>query len=287
MIGHRWKALLGLALLAASPWQAGQPHWYQEIAPFRVIGGVYYVGSEGLAAWLIPTSKGHILLDSGTPENATLVERNIATLGYKLSDVKILLNSHAHFDHAGGHAALKVRSGALVYASLGDKEALERGVYIGSEDDASLAMPPVTVDRIVRDGQAVTLGGVTLRAVLTPGHSPGCTSWLMRVQEARRMHTAFFFCSATVAANRLAPRPQYPGIIEDYRKTFKRLRTIKADVFLGAHGEFFDLDRKRAAIGKGGPNPFIVPGEMRSVTSEMEEAFERTLARQQAQVSAK
>jgi len=261
--------------------------WSQPTEPFHVIDNVYYVGTEGLSAWLITTPKGLILLDVGLPGNADIVEKNIVKLGYRLSDVKILLNSHAHFDHSGGLAKVKADTGAQLMASEGDREALEKGVYVGSENIHAMDFPAVKVDRVVGDGDKVELGGVTLTAVMTPGHSKGCTGYLLPVKDAGVAHTAFFFCSASVAANRLAansqyPGPQYPGIVADYRRTFAKLKTIKADVYLAPHAEFFDLDGKRARIAPGKPNPFIDDGELARAIPPFEKAFDAALAAQEA-----
>ncbi len=255
-------------------------NWTDTITPFRVIDNVYYVGSAGLSAWLITTPTGHILLDVGLPQNASLVERNIRTLGFQLADVKILLNTHAHDDHAGGLAQLKRTTGASLYAMAGDRRALERGVYAGSEDVRDLLFPGVSVDHVLRDRSTVTLGGVTLTAHHTPGHSAGCTTWTMPVSDAGASHTAVFFCSASVAANRLAPRPQCPGIVRDYPRTFARLRTLASDVLLAPHAEQFDLIAKRARMVAGQPNPFIVPGELEELTAAMEATFVKELRRQ-------
>ncbi len=262
------------------------PKWVQPAKPFHVIDQVYYVGTEGLSAWLIKTPKGLILLDVGMPENAVLVEDNIRALGFKLGDVKILLNSHAHFDHSGGLAKLKADTGAQMIASAGDAYALEHGVYPGSEGQHYLDFPPVKVDRVIADGDVVDLGGVRLTAVLTPGHSAGCTGYLLPVTDKGVAHTAFFFCSASVAANRLAPNaqypgPQYPGIVDDYRRTFARLKTLHPDVLLAPHAEFFDLAAKRSHI-KDARNPFIVSGELDRLTADMEADFDRQLAKQSA-----
>jgi len=276
------KTLIAGALMALAAGAAhAQANWAKPYAPFRVIDNVYYVGSEGLSAWLIKTPKGLILLDVGVPANADMVEANIKTLGFKVSDVKILLNSHAHFDHSGGLAKLKADSGAQLYASAGDQKALETGTYPGWEDRKDLNFPPVKVDRVLKDGDAVSLGGTTLTVVATPGHSAGCTSYLLPVTDAGVKHTAFFFCSASVALNRLAPNPQYPGIVADYRKTFARLKTIDADVFLAPHAEMFGLAAKRAKLAPGQPNPFVEPGEVHKVADAFEKAFDATLAKQE------
>ena len=279
----RATVVIALSLGSALVCQAQSPAaWTDTIAPFRVIDNVYYVGSAGLTAWLITTPKGHILLDVGLPQNAAMVERNIRRLGFRLRDVKIILNSHAHFDHSGGIAALKRSTGARLFASAGDREALERGVYIGSEDHTEFNFPPVHVDSLIADTGTVTLGGVTLTANITPGHTAGCTSWTLPVMSDGARHTAVFFCSASVAFNRLAPKAQYPGIVDDYRRSFARFRTIDADVFFAAHSELFDLRGKRARIAAGGENPFIDAGALQRTVAEFEADFDKELARQRA-----
>ena len=183
------------------------------------------------------------------PQIATQIEKQYQDAGLSPpKDVRILLNSHAHFDHSGGLAKLKADTGATLMASAGDRYALEKGVYPGSENVTAFDFPPVKVDRAVKDGDTLSLGGVTLTANITPGHTRGCTSWTMPVVDARPATTAFFFCSATVAANRLAPNPQYPGIIDDYRGTFALLKTMNADIYLAPHSEFFDMAGKRAKL---------------------------------------
>ncbi|WP_295639247.1 subclass B3 metallo-beta-lactamase [Novosphingobium sp.] len=275
-----FAASLLVAFGVAGPATAAPAAWTQPMAPFQVIDNVYYVGSAGIAAWIIKTPAGLILLDAGMPEYVPTVEANIRTLGFKLSDVKILLNSHAHFDHSGGLARIKADTGAKLIASEGDRLALERGVYPGWEQDHSLDAPPVKVDRVVADGGTVALGGVKLTAMITPGHSAGCTNYLLTVRDQGAAHTVFFFCSASVAANRLVPNPQYPGIVADYRRTFARLKTVRADVFLAPHAEFYDLAGKRGRLRNPGPNPFIVPGEMQKLVAAMEQGFVKALAEQ-------
>ena len=270
------------ALVATSPAAIKHPDWVRPIKPFLVIDNVYYVGSADIASWLIKTPKGLILLDAGMPEYAPTVEANIRTLGFRPSNIKIMLISHAHFDHSGGLARIKADTGARLIASAGDRYALEHGVNPGAEDDHSYDAPPVKVDALIADGGKVSLGGVTLTAVLTPGHTAGCTNYLLPVRDAGRHHTVFFFCSASIAGNRLVPHPQYPGIVADYRRTFRRLKSIKADVFLAPHAEFFDHDKKLALVGKPGANPFIVPGELQRVANDLDRGFRRELVTQTA-----
>jgi metallo-beta-lactamase class B len=283
------KAILSAALAAvaiAGPAASQSPaSWTEVIEPFRVMGNTWFVGTAGLGMYLITTPEGHILIDAGLPETAEIVEANIEKLGFEVGDVKILLNSHAHFDHSGGLAKVKADTGARLIASEGDRYALEKGVYPGSEDVAAMGAPPVVVDEIVADGGTVSLGGVTLTAHITPGHTQGCTTWTWPVTDARGgEHTAVNFCSASVAANRLAPDPQYPGIVEDYRTTFAKVKTFDGDVFLAPHGEFFRLAEKRALINEDGDNPFVEPGAFHAFVAGQERAFEAELARQQEAV---
>lgn len=262
-------------------WAVGNPEWVAPVAPFRIIGPVYYVGSAELASFLIRTDDGFILLDGGLPDNAPMIAESIAKVGFDLRDVKILLNSHAHFDHSGGLSALKSASGATLIASEGDRSALEGGFYLGSEDNASFSAPPVKVDRTIADGESVTLGGVTMTARLTPGHSRGCTSWTMRVREGAQEYGALFFCSATVAANRLVGPPQYEGIVEDYRRTFAITKDWRPDVFLAAHASFFDMEAKRQKLLAGDPLAFVDRETFPKLRERMAADFERQLAAQQ------
>lgn len=254
--------------------------WNAPFPPFTVIGNIHYVGSATVSAFLITTPEGHVLLDGVMPQTAPQIAANIEALGYRIQDVKILLNSHAHIDHAGGLAGLQRRSGARMIASAADRATLERG-DIGYGPSRGLRFPPIRVDRVIGDGETVTLGAVTLTAHLTPGHTAGCTSWSMPVTGADgARHTAFFHCSATVAGQSLAPEA-YPGVVADFRSTFARVRALKADVFLGNHDTFFGLHEKRARQIAGGANAFVDPGALQAFNADLEAAFETELARQQ------
>jgi metallo-beta-lactamase class B len=256
--------------------------WNRPAEPFHIIDNVYYVGTSGLASYLFKTQDGLIVLDGALPESAPLIEASIQKLGFKLSDVKIILNSHAHFDHSGGLAQLKEDTGARLYAMEGDVSALEGGFYLGSESEKTKSAPPVKVDQVLRDGDTVSLGGVTLKAYLTPGHTRGCTSWGATVHDQGQPYELLVFCSASVAANRITPPLQYPGIVEAYRKTFARAKAMKVDIFLAPHPEFFDMVGKRAKLKDGAPNPFINPGEFKPFVEMMEAAFEKILAERTA-----
>lgn len=278
------KGWIGAGLAAAvmatsAPAAAQGNNWNTPTEPFHVIDNVWYVGTEGLSAFLFVTPEGHILLDGATPQGAPMIEANIAKLGFKLSDVKVLLNSHAHFDHSGGLAQLKTDTGAPLYAMEGDVSALEGGFYLGSENVHAMDAPPVKVDRVLHDGDTVKLGGFTLTAHLTPGHSRGCTSWGATLHDGGKAYEALVFCSATVAANRITHPEQYEGIVADYRSTFVKTKAMKVDIPLAPHPEFFQLLEKsaKAKADPKAPNPFIEPGAFGPFIAKLETAFETTL----------
>jgi metallo-beta-lactamase class B len=275
-------SLLMLAALHCVPAaaQSQRENWNKPSEPFKVIGNIHYVGTAGLSSFLITTARGHILLDAALPESVPLIEANIKALGFKLTDIKYLLNSHAHFDHSGGLAQLKQATGAKLVASEGDRSALEGGFYLGFEDRDALKAPPVKVDRVVRDGETLELGGTVLTVNLTPGHTRGCTSWSMPVSERGKTLRVLFFCSSSVALNQLAPE-QYPGIVADYQQTFAKARKLPVDVFLAPHPEFFALDEKRARLAPDAANPFIDAQEFAAFIARSQTDFERQLAAQQ------
>ena len=268
---------------AREEWRA----WNQPVEPFRIFGPLYYVGASDIAAYAIATPEGLIVLDGGFPETAPLIEKNLATLGFGIGDVKILLNSHAHFDHAGGLAELVAKSGATVVASERDAPQLEaggRGDFAWGDD---ATFPPVKVGRRVRDRETVTLGGVTLTAQVTAGHTKGCTSWSARFEQAGVARDAVFVCSVSVpdpAAYRLADNPRYPEIARDYEASFVRLRELPCDLFLAAHGSLFDLagKSKRRAMGLGLRDPFVDPQGYRDYLDRAEAAFRQALAEARA-----
>ena len=267
--------------------------WNAPSEPFKIIDNVYYVGTAGLSSFLVTSPSGHVLIDTGLPEANPLIKANIEKLGFKLADIKYLLNSHAHLDHTGGLAELKKDTGAQMVASAGDKPLLEGGYYPGQEDTEALKFPPVKVDRVIGQGDKITIPDLvgkgkakrdlTLTAHMTPGHSPGCTTWTTVAREKKWNHTVVFFCSATVALNKLVGKPTYPGIVDDYKKTFQASKGIIADVFLAPHPEMFKMEDKRPQIGKyAGVNPFIKAGEFHAFVRDAEKAFNEGLAKQRA-----
>lgn len=256
--------------------------WTAPFPPFQLIGNIYYVGTDGIAVYVIKTSDGLILLDTGVPQSTGMIKDNIAKLGLKVGDIKYILNSHAHFDHTGGFAEMKKDTGAQLIAGLRDKPLLETGTYPGDEQNRDIGFPPVKVDRTVTEGDKVTLGDTTLTAHATPGHSPGCTSWEMTVKDGNQDRQVLFFCSGTVALNRLVGNPTHAGIVDDYKSTYAKIKTMKIDVLLGPHPEVYGMQAKRAQMKDGAPNPFVQPGELASYAATLEADFDKALAKQTA-----
>jgi metallo-beta-lactamase class B len=276
-------SLIAGAVMAQTP-----ASWTAPTEPFKVAENLYYVGTEGLSAWLLTGDQGHVLIDGAMPTSGGPILASIRKLGFKPTDVKVILNTHAHFDHSGGLAELKTATGAKLAAAQGDVSALESGKYIGSEDVAAFDTPPVKVDRVLKDGDKVTVGSITLTANVTPGHTRGCTTWTFPLKVDGQVRQALLYCSTSVAANRLVSKekgPQYPGIVADYEKSFARLKAMKADVFLAPHAEQMGLAAKRAKLAQGGPNPFVNPQELQAVVTASEAAFRRDLAKQQQELA--
>jgi metallo-beta-lactamase class B len=262
------------------------PKWTAPFAPFQLIGNIYYVGTDGIAVYVIKTSEGLILMDTAVPQSTGMIKDNIAKLGFKVADIKYILNSHAHFDHTGGFAEIKKDTGAQLVAGERDKPLLESGTYPGDEQDTDIGFPPVKVDRAVKEGEKVTLGDTTLTAHAMPGHTPGCTSWEMTVKDGDQDRDVLFFCSGTVALNRLVGEPTYPGIADDYRSTFAKAKAMKPDVLLGPHPEVYGMQDKRAHMKDGAPNPFVKPGELATYVAGLEQDFDKQLAKQTAALKA-
>jgi metallo-beta-lactamase class B len=247
----------------------------QPVEPFRIIRNIYYVGASDVTAYLIATPKGHILIDGGFVETAPMILANVKKLGFDPHDIRILLNSHAHFDHAGGLAALKSATGATFIASEGDAPLLARGGKDDPQFGDIFPFPRVTPDKLARDGDHVALGGVILTAHITPGHTRGCTTWTTTVRERGHTYDVVFVGSPSAPSQyKLLGNPRYPDAVDDYRRTFATLKSLPCDVFLGSHGSFFDLAGKMKRLGEK-PNPFIDPDGYKKFVTDMEAAFER------------
>jgi len=273
--------LVALAALAKAQADPTSRSWNKPVPPFRIVGNLYYVGAIEIGSFLITTRKGHILLDGGFVETAPQIEQNVAQLGFKLEDVKILLNSHAHFDHAGGLAELKQKTGAKLIASERDAELLRNGGHGDFRFGDTLPFPPVQVDQIIGDGEPIQLGGQELIALLTPGHTKGNTTWTTKVSDGAKSYDVVFAGSPTALDYQLVGKESYPGIASDFEKTFAVLKKLPCDIFLSDHGSFFSFEQKRERLARSeNPNPFIDPDGYRRFVIQYEKEFHDKLEAQ-------
>ncbi len=288
MLPPEWKTWLLLVLLlpATCLRAADNPEWTTPIAPFQIADNLYYVGSKDLASYLVVTPKGDILINSSLESSPPLIRRSMEQLGFHFKDIKILLISHAHYDHDAGSAKIKRLTGASYMVMDGDVAVVESG---GAKDFQypKDTYPAAKVDRVLHDGDEVRLGGVGLVAHKTPGHTRGCTTWTMRTSLGGQLRNVVIVGSWNVNTGyRLVDRPgqpaSYPGIARDFARTFVVLRGLPCDVFLGAHGVYFDmlekLDRARAGAGN---SVWIDPQGYRDAVADRQQAFETELKRQQ------
>jgi len=263
-----------IVLLPVAAGAQANPDWHRAIPGFKIAGNLYYVGTADLAAYLIATPQGNILINGNFKQDVPAIRKSIEGLGFKYADTKILLISHAHGDHDEGIGLIKSDTGARLMVMDADVAAVE---------SAAPGRPGAKVDRILHDRDTVDLGGSTLTARLTPGHTPGCTTWTMQVAESGRTLNAVIVGSPNVNAGYvLVNNRSYPQIASDYVKTFALLKTTPADLFLGAHGAYFNLKDKLPRMG-GAINPFIDPAGYRAYVAEREQAFEKELAKQTAE----
>jgi len=254
----------------------------------RVIGNVYHVGSKDLASYLITTPEGHILINSSFESTVPLIKTNVESLGFKMGDIKILLASHAHSDHVAGHALVRELTGAKVYVMRGDDAAIASGGE-GQYFYTRSRWKACPVDHVLEDGDEVKLGGVTLVARRTPGHTRGCTTWTWRVNDAGKPYDVVVIGSPNVNPGyQLAGNKDYPEIADDFARTFQVLKALPCDVFLGAHGAYYGMiDKYQRLKNSPDKNPFIDPDGYRAYVALKEKAFRDTLAAQQAELAAK
>jgi metallo-beta-lactamase class B len=247
-----------------------------QFPPHKIIGNIYYVGTTSLAVFLVVTPQGNIIINSTYERNMPVILKSVEQLGFKLSDTKILLGSHAHADHQEGDALFKQATGAQVMAMAEDIPALD-------------AMKPGgkthPIDKVLHDGDGVTLGGSTLVAHLTPGHTRGCTTWTMKVEDAGKMYNVAIICSLGVNPGfKLVNNEEIPGIAEEFRRAFVAMRSLPCDVPLGSHPGMYNMKEKYAKLEHGGPNPFIDPAGYRTELDIDEAMFHAVLNQQQKAV---
>jgi metallo-beta-lactamase class B len=284
-----WIILLGVlvAVICTAGTLNAQANadWTEPFPPFKIAGNLYYVGSKGLANYLITTPQGHILINSDLEGNVPLIRASVEKLGFRFTDIKILLISHAHWDHNTASDTIKKLTGAKYMVMDADVSVVESG---GKTDfqygsDPTTLYTPTKVDRVLHDGDEVKLGSIVLLAHLTPGHTKGCTTWTMRVQEAGKTYNVVVIGSPNVNAGyRLVNNTAYPHIAADYEKMFRVLKSLPCDIFLGAHGSYFDLETKYARRKESAVAAFVDPEGYKKFVADKEQAFTTELAEQTA-----
>jgi metallo-beta-lactamase class B len=259
------------------------PEWTEHFPPFRIAGNLYYVGSKGLANYLVTTPEGNILINSDLEANVPMIEASIEKLGFKFKDTKILLISHAHWDHDAGSAKIKEITRARYMVMDADVPVVESGgkadFQYGNHPD--LLYNATKVDRVLHDGDEVRLGGSVLVGHLTPGHTKGCTTWTMRVTEAGKTYNVVIVGSPNVNPGyRLIHNQNYPQIAEDYERMWRVLKSLPCDIFLGAHGGYFGLEEKYARLKDGSENPFLDSSGYKTFVAQKEQEFRAELDKQ-------
>lgn len=277
--------LLAVFAFAGNSIAQNDPEWTEPFPPFRIAQNLYYVGSKGLANYLITTPKGHILINSDLEANVPLLRASVEKLGFNFNDIKILLISHAHFDHDAGSALIKQITGAKYMVMDADVPVVESG---GKGDfqygNAATSLYAATkVDRVLHDGDIVKLGNAVLVAHLTPGHTKGCTTWTMKVREGGKTYNVVIIGSPNVNDGyKLVANSLYPRIAQDYERTFRVLRSLPCHYFLGAHGSYFDMETKYARLKEGVLTAFIDPEGYKKYVTQREQAFRAIWAKQKA-----
>jgi len=278
-------ALLAMAALvsAVRGRAADQPDWIQPFPPFHIAGNLYYVGSADLAAYLITTPQGNILINSNLESSPALIKESVEKLGFHFGDTKILLISHGHFDHCAGSAQIIKMTGAKYYVMDADVPVVEAG---GRNDfhyakDKQFWFPPAHVDHALRDGETVSMGGTTLTAHKTAGHTKGTITWTLDEKEGdKTLHVVIVGSPNVNPGYKLLGNTAYPRIADDYRHEFEVLDALPCDIFLGAHGGYFELKAKYARFKAGDHNAFVDPAGYKAYVADRRQAFETELARQ-------
>jgi metallo-beta-lactamase class B len=277
-------ALIVTLFLASSALAQSSPDWTEPFPPFRIAGNLYYVGSKGLANYLVKTPQGNILINSDLEANVPMIEASIEKLGFQFKDTKILLISHAHWDHDAGSAKIKQITGASYMVMDADVSVVESGGKTDFQygNRPEFLYQPTKVDRVLHDGDEVSLGGTVLVAHLTPGHTKGCTTWTMKVTEGGKAYNVVIVGSPNVNPGyRLIHNQDYPQIAQDYESTWRVLKSLPCDIFLGAHGGYFGLEEKYAQLRDGRDNSFLDPGGYKKFVAHKEQDFRTELAKQQ------
>ena len=279
------RLLILLSAATGAAFAQASPDWTEPFPPFHIAGNLYYVGSKGLANYLITTPQGNILINSDLEANVPLLQASIEKLGFQFKDTRILLISHAHWDHDAGSAMIKEITGAKYMVMDADVPVVESGGKTDFQygNDPATVYRPAKVDRVLHDGDEVKLGGTVLVAHLTPGHTKGCTTWTMKVTDHGKTYDVVIVGSPNVNPGyKLVGNAAYPQIAQDYERMWRVLKALPCDFFLGAHGAYFGLEEKYPLLKNGDANPFIDPAGYQKFIAQKEQDFRAELARQTA-----
>ena len=282
-ISIRACLLIFVLALAGGVSAQSNPDWTQPFPAFRIAGNLYYVGSKGLASYLITTPEGNILINGDLEANVPMISASVEKLGFHFADTKILLISHAHWDHDAGSAMIKKATGAKYMVMDADVSVVESGGKTDFQygNNPVNLYPPTKVDRILHDGDEVRLGDTVLVAHLTPGHTKGCTTWTMKATAGGKTYNVVIVGSPNVNPGyKLVGNAAYPQIADDYERTFRVLKSLPCDIFLGAHGGYFGLEQKYPLLKDVGANPFVDPEGYKNFVDQKEQDFRTELAKQ-------
>jgi metallo-beta-lactamase class B len=284
---RRWFAAAAACLTLASPLGAQDPpEWSRPTEPFRIVGNVYWVGTYDLSSYLITSPEGHIVINTGVRDSIAQIRANIEALGFRISDVKILTATHAHWDHVAGLAGLKKLTGARVYLSAPDADVLESG---GKSDfrwgkDPQAWFDGVAVDRRLADGETITLGPNVLTIHLHAGHSKGASSFTFTVRDGKKDYRVGIVNMGSINPGvRVSGMPGFPDIADAYARTFAAQKAMVLDVFLASHASQFGMHRKRRPGDAYDPDRFVDPKGFRAAVDELEAAFKKQLATERRQ----
>jgi metallo-beta-lactamase class B len=277
--------MFGCLALASPALGQSDPDWTRPFPPFRIVGNVYWVGSYDLATYLITTSQGNILINTGVGETAKQIKASVEQLGFKLADTKILTATHGHFDHVAGMAELKRMTGARLIVAEQDKELLESGGQLDFRfgDTPGARFEPVKVDGTFKDSDTISLGGTVLTAHHHPGHTKGATSFTLNVQEAAKTYRVVIANMGSINPGvTVSGMPKYPGIGEDYARTFKAQKDMQIDIWLASHASQFKLHQKYKPGDAYSPDRFVDPQGFRAAVEQLEKVYREQLARERA-----
>ena len=275
-------AIACLLSIAAGHLAAQREMWTRPFPGHRVIGNLYAVGTYDLGVFLITSEEGHILVNTGLENSTAMIRSNIESVGFRLEDVKILLTMQAHWDHTAALAEIKQITGAQMWATAGDTRVLEDGGFSDPHFGGRMSFRPIKVDKVVADGEVIEVGSTRLTVIETPGHTEGSSSYSLTVTEDGHEYSVVIANMGTInQGKRLIADPTYPGVAEDFAKTFRRQKAMDVDVWVAAHGSQYGLHEKYRPGDPYGPDTFVDPDGFQAAVARLERLYLKQLAEEQ------